>query len=303
MNLNNYFDLNIPNQSLFGGQKQIIKGEHGITKNEKGEHFATAFHIYTGKIPLLAKPELKKFLLENFPGKSDLVNAFKNENIIEHEIEYVGDGYSLKKIKLEWIVEVFEKEKGSFSITSVSYENPSDHSKLNIDKEIVPLLKELSLSNIFSENTNSNKKLFDDIFNLIKENPDKYEVLSLVFFPILFEKTCGFLAVNSAEFKSLIIDYRNFLSDSSKIEEYTSYKYLSLLKYNRIKHKNFKISIELYQDFDQKTLMKAYIDLYYFIKLRNDLVHNDFQEEEKTELMNSSKKLLKLILEIIKEYY
>jgi hypothetical protein len=47
-----------------------------------------------------------------FPSSSDLTNEYKRTNNIEYGVEYANQGYSLKKIKLEWVAELYERENG-----------------------------------------------------------------------------------------------------------------------------------------------------------------------------------------------
>lgn len=313
MELKKYFDLDINPDLLYRDSSKVIKGIHGISINDKGEHFASAFHIYLcniGNYKVIAKTEMQSFLLNKFPGKADLANEYKKHFSFEEVVQHEG-GFLIKKIKLEWIAEMFEKETKILD----------SKEKSNVEKEIFPLLNKLSDSVVFKKDAgNSHHHLFQDIFHLIQHNPDKYEVLSLVYFTILFEKTCDYLFNNSAKFKNMI---DNFFSNkhrhndtTSKLENesyktYTISNYVNFIKFSKIQFdkiskiqsdKKYTISIEIFQDKAQPTLMKTFADIYYFIRLRNNLIHNEFINEDSIEILNSSKKMLKFTIDIIDEY-
>ncbi len=247
-------------------------------------------------------------MLGKFPGSSDLANEYKKFFNIEEEVQYEGQNYSLKKIKLEWIAELFEKEM----IVQNTSSEPSKISltKLNIEQEIIPLLDKISNSVVFEDNNNSHQNMINGIFDLIKNNHNEFELLALVYFPILFEKTCVFFMNKSKLFKDNCEKYNllpkfNEKEITSKVKALTAYHYVGVLKLSQINFLEFsrkKISIELYQDFNQKSLTKKYSDIYYFIDLRNRLIHKDFQEQDSLEIINGSKKILNLIAEIIEEY-
>jgi len=299
--LDKYFDLSISSEMLYGSNKKVNSGIHGVSLDDKGKHFATSYHIYLSKNGIvLAKPALRTYLLNKFPGSPDLVNEYKKHFPIEQQVEYVGDSYPIKKVSLEWIVEIFEKENNIV----LSHEKDSTNrlNQQNIEKEILPLLIELSESNVFTLDNGSHKKLFDDVFELIKGNPDKYEILALTFFPLLFEKTCSFFYSNSNEFKLIIEEGTSYQKIESKQYNLTSYSFVNCLKYRAVKDKITNQKIESFQDHKKISEMKSFFDIYYFLKLRNNLVHNEYKEEDFSELINSSKKLLSLNLSLIKEF-
>ena len=295
MELEKYFDLNISESHLFGHQNKVISGTHGVFVNEKGEHYATAFHIYRGDVSL-AKTELKTFLKLKFPGSSDLTNEYKRTNNIEYEVEYANQGYSLKKIKLEWVAELYKRENGVIKTTE-NIVQPKSISKIDdislhrhtIELTILPLLDTISKSKIFTSDEDSNKKLFNDIFELIKNNPEKYEVLSLVYYPIIFEKICSYLMVNSSVFHKIIID-ENKDKDDSKL---TIHNYVSALKKHKAPYSN---------DYSNTDIRKQFADIDYFKNKRNDLVHNQYKEIEFLQIMSNSQGLLNLLIDIIEEY-
>jgi hypothetical protein len=178
---------------------------------------------------------------------------------------------------------MFEKEKNKLIIQNTDSINHLN--KQNIEKEILPLLIEISQSNVFTLDNVSHKKLFDDVFELIKENPDKYEILALTFFPILLEKVCYFKLKTSSEFYNLI---ENFNSNSNKrkkdnLEKLTTNEYLHALK-------------------DLLSSSKYFQDVIYFNRLRNDLIHNLYSIESMTQTINNSKEFLKLIILVIKSF-
>jgi hypothetical protein len=302
MELEKYFNLDIDSNLLFGDASKVINGKHGITVNNRGEHFATAYHIYRDRENnVIAKPELRNFLLGKFPGSSDLTNEYKKYCLIEEEVQYEGQNYSIKKIKLEWIAELFEKQTGIYNGLTKPVSIPL--SKLNIDQEIIPLLDKISNSVVFEDNNNSHKNMISGIFDLIKNNHSEFEILALVYFPILFEKTCDFFMNNSDVFKDFANKYTSHLS--SKVNVFTAYHYLGVLKLSQINYEEYikkSISIELYQDFKEKSISKKFADIYYFIELRNRLIHKDFHKQDSFDMINDSKKMLNLILEIIEEY-
>jgi hypothetical protein len=306
MGIEKYFNLDVDSKLLYGDASKVIMGKHGVSINSHGEHFATAYHIYTGKGIVIAKPELRNFLLGKFPGSSDLTNEYKRTNSIEEEVQYEGQNYSLKKIKLEWIAELFEKETTVYNVLSEPSNIPL--SKLNIEQEIIPLLDKISNSVVFEDNNNSHRNMINGIFDLIKNNHNEFEILALVYFPILFEKTCNFFMNNSEVFKDNCEKYnsiRNEKDSSYRVKELTAYHYLGVLKLNKINFSLFsqtKTSIEFFRDSKQKSIIKKFDDLYYFIDLRNRLIHKDFKEQESFDIINDSKKMLAFILDIIEEY-
>ena len=180
-------------------------------------------------------------------------------------------------------------------------------SKLNIEQEIIPLLDKISNSVVFEDNNNSHRNMINGIFDLIKNNHNEFEILALVYFPILFEKTCSFFMNNSEVFKDNCEKYNSIRKDSSnRVKELTAYHYLGVLKLSQINYEEYinkkSISIEIYQDFKEKSISKKFADIYYFIELRNRLIHKDFKEQESFDIINDSKKMLAFILDIIEEY-
>jgi len=296
MDITNYFDLSIANQSLFGAQKQVIRGGHGITKNEKGEHYATAYHIYTNRSGLvLAKPELKKFLLEKFPGNSDLTNSFKNENIIENEVEYIGDGYSIKKIKLEWIVELYERENNIRPVSSPEILISNNSDEESIKRHILPLFDTIGQFDVFINDDDSNKKIFNDIFELIKKNPDKYEVLSLVYYPVVFEKVCSYFMKNSSRFHSVISTETDWKIKKFK-KVYPNREYI-------YKFSDYIEALKNHSNSSSKEeITKKFSDIDYFRIKRNDFIHNEYKPISFLQIMSNSERLLNLIIEIIEDY-
>jgi hypothetical protein len=314
MELEKYFDLDVNPNLLYGDASKVIKGIHGISINNYGEHFATAFHIYSGKGKVIAKTGIRNFLLNKFPGSGDLTNEYKKCFAIEEEVQYEG-GVLLKKIKLEWIAEMFEIETAVNVVSTKSFDVPL--AKLNIEYEIVPLLNRLSTSIVFnSEEKNSHHHLFQDIFQLIQNNPDKYEVLSLVYFPMFFEKTCDYLFKNSAEFKAMINNYFTikenkenkgaiFKINSGSSKTYTITNYVNFIKTSKIvqeKINNINVEIKKFIFFDNPSLTKTFNDIYYFISLRNNLIHNEFNREDSIYILSASKTMLKFNVDIIEEY-
>ena len=305
MSIEKYFDINIDSKLLFARSSNVVKGEHGITIDSEGNHHATAYHIYKGRGLVLAKPEIKMFLLEKFPDNSDLVNEYKKSNQIEEEVEYEGQGFSIKKVKLEWIVDLFEKENNLTKESFFEEKMSSTYSlnKLNVESEVLPLLNKISEFKIYENSSSSNEVLIESILNLIKKNHDEFKILVLVYFPVIFEKVCKNLESNSERFKKIVEDYMDFKGLGDKEKNNTSYDYICILKYSkRDRHINKNVSIELFKYFSQVNLEKKFSDVYHFLKLRNDLVHNNYIVENDIEIINLSRQFLTLIIDVLEDF-
>ena len=301
MELEKYFDLNINPNQLYGYSTEVIIGEHGVSINEKGEHFATVYHIYSdprGNNHILALNFLKDFLLKKYPDSKKLTTDYLNSNVKEFEVKYENARFPspLKKVKLEWVAELYERENGVLKTTENIVEPKSeikiDDASLNkhtIESTILPLLDTISKSKIFTSDEDSNKKLFNDIFELIKYNPEKYEVLSLVYYPIIFEKICSYLMTNSSGFHKIIID-DNKDKDESKL---TIHNYVSALKKHKAPFSN---------DYSNTDIRKQFADIDYFKNKRNDLVHNQYKEIKFLQIMSNSEGLLNLLIDLIEEF-
>lgn len=99
MNLEEYFDLNIPSVELFA-KGQAILGIHGI-ELINGEYFASHFHLKMN----IAKGEMKKFIESISP--KELYNSAMKENLDFNrwpEVQYEDDDLRIRKYKFTWLI-------------------------------------------------------------------------------------------------------------------------------------------------------------------------------------------------------
>lgn len=99
MNLEDYFDLNIPSVELFA-KGPTISGVHGI-ELINGEYFASHYHLKVS----IAKGEMKQFMESVSP--KELYNNAMKENIDFNkwpEVQYEDDDFTIRKYKFTWLI-------------------------------------------------------------------------------------------------------------------------------------------------------------------------------------------------------
>lgn len=104
MNLEDYFDLNIPSIELYA-KGAVIFGVHGI-ELINGEYFASHFHLKMS----IAKGEMKRFIKDNEPKV--LFNLAEKENSDFNqwpEVKYENDSYTIRKYKFTWLINHLNK--------------------------------------------------------------------------------------------------------------------------------------------------------------------------------------------------
>ena len=105
MNLEDYFDLNIPSVELFA-KGSVISGIHGI-ELINGEYFASHFHLKMS----IAKGEMKRFIKYTEPiALYDLAMKENTDFSNWPQVQYENDDFSIQKYKFTWLINHLNKK-------------------------------------------------------------------------------------------------------------------------------------------------------------------------------------------------
>jgi len=275
MNIDDCFNLNIENSELFGAHKNVIYGEHGLSINDKGEHFASHFHLKT----IISKGEMKKFLNENVSsGKvlSDLMIADNQSFSDLLEVQYEGDNYRNKKYKIEWLFEYYKR--------FVNLTKNQDKQKLEkdlIEEYVISKLKLILVNKFYSKEESS---YINDIKILMERNSEQFDILAQSFLLGILELTFKKVYDTSRSFKN---NYDNWLKGRG---EYVEYKGKPSIKLYQILNYCFKNGIITHAH-------KTFLDE--LRNYRNSMLHTGLKsKEDASVIVIMSGKTLDLVMNI-----
>lgn len=214
MEFKDLFDLNINSSQLYGADKSVIKGEHGVSKNEHNEHFATHFHIKSK----IAIGSMRTFFNEQFPTAKDLHNVFVKDGHDPNElplVQYLGENYTLKKYKLEWIAKLYLKSEPKSRDSQIAV---SDLNSLSINVHVIAKFEEV-IKNQPSFYTQNEQEFISNILHLLRNNPDQFEILVQAYFQAILETTFRKVYDSNSSFQS---EFHSWLKQKGYYKEYNS---------------------------------------------------------------------------------